>query len=219
MLVNYCLPRAGPCLKLWPTLQGLANKYAGRFLLVNVNTDSQKQLAKQQGINSVPTVKLFINEQIKVQVHGADSEHPFRKLLDEHSPATTSPAIASAIMAYKQNDHDIAFTLLMNTMKSEKEIIENFLNDMAATATQHEFEKHMNLISKKVEVYGVPGFETIGYDDWFSQCENEFKEKLIKLVSYEGLKIIKTTDSVIMFKTIEHIETVDNTKVQRVLKL
>lgn len=37
-------------------------------------------------------------------------------------------------------------------------------------------------------------------------------EKLIKLVSYEGLKIIKATDSVIMFKTIEHIETVDNTK-------
>lgn len=58
----------------------------------------------------------------------------------------------------------------------------------------------------------MPGFETIGYDDWFSQCENEFKEKLLKLVSDEGLKIIKTTDSVIMFKTIEHIETVDNTK-------
>lgn len=34
----------------------------------------------------------------------------------------------------------------------------------------------------------------------------------MKLISYEGLKNIKTTDSVIMFKTIEHIETVDNTK-------
>lgn len=89
----------------------------GRFLLVNVNTDSQKQLAKQQGINSVPTVKLFINEQIKAQVHGADSEHSFRKLLDEHLPTTTSPAIATAIMAYKQNDHDIAFTLLIDAMK------------------------------------------------------------------------------------------------------
>lgn len=53
----------------------------------------------------------------------------------------------------------------MTKTKSEKEIIENFLNAMAATATQHEFEKHMNLISKKVEVYGIPGFDTIGYDD------------------------------------------------------
>ena len=54
-------------------------------------------------------------------MHGADSEHSFRKLLDEHLPATTSPAIATAIMAYKQNDHDIAFTLLIDAMKSEPE--------------------------------------------------------------------------------------------------
>lgn len=70
----------------------------------------------------------------------------------------------------------------------------------------------MTLISKKVEVYGIPGFETIGYDDWYSQCENEFKEKLIKQVRYVSLKIINSTDTMIMFKTIEHIETIDNTK-------
>lgn len=70
----------------------------------------------------------------------------------------------------------------------------------------------MNLISKSVEVYGVPGFETIGYDDWFAQCQNEFKEQLIKEVRYEALKVINSTDSMIMFKTIEHIETTDNIK-------
>ena len=46
----------------------------------------------------------------------------------------------------------------------------------------------------------------------FNQCQNKFKEKLIKQVHYESLKIINSTDSKIMFKTIEHIETVDNTK-------
>lgn len=58
----------------------------------------------------------------------------------------------------------------------------------------------------------MPGFDTIGYDNWFSQCQKEFNEKLIKQVYYKKLKIIKSTDSVIMFKTIEHIETTDNTK-------
>ena len=58
----------------------------------------------------------------------------------------------------------------------------------------------------------MPGFDTIGYDDWFSQCKKEFNEKLIKQVYYEKLKIIKSTDSVIMFKTIENIETIENTK-------
>ena len=52
----------------------------------------------------------------------------------------------------------------------------------------------------------MPGFDTIGYDDWFSQCKKEFNEKLIKQVYYEKLKTIKSTDSVIMFKTIENIE-------------
>ena len=94
----------------------------------------------------------------------------------------------------------------------KKDIIENFLTEMAKTASQHDLEKHMNLISKEVEVFGVPGFETISYDDWFRQCESEFKEKLIETVSYETIDIIDSAESVIMFKTIEHIETKDNTK-------
>jgi len=97
-------------------------------------------------------------------------------------------------------------------IKSKQEIIKTFLSDMAKTASQHDFEKHMNLISKEVEVFGVPGFESISYDDWFKQCENEFSEKLIKAVSYENIDIIDSTESVIMFKTIEHIETKDKTQ-------
>lgn len=100
----------------------------------------------------------------------------------------------------------------MTNTNSEKNIVNDFLNAMATTATEHEFEKHMELISKKITVYGVPGFETVSYDDWFRQCEKEFNEKLIKHVSYEGLKIIKATDLIIMFKTIEHIESTDNKK-------
>ena len=70
----------------------------------------------------------------------------------------------------------------------------------------------MNLISKKVEVFGVPGFESISYDDWFRQCEKEFKEKLIKEVGYENIEIIDSNESVIMFKTTERIAATDNKK-------
>lgn len=100
----------------------------------------------------------------------------------------------------------------VESIESKQEIIKTFLSDMAETASQHNLEKHMDLISKEVEVFGVPGFESISYDDWFRQCENEFKEKLIKAVSYENIDIIDSTESVIMFKTIEHIETKDKTK-------
>ena len=47
-----------------------------------------------------------------------------------------------------------------------------FLAVMAETANKHDFQAHMNLISKDVSVYGVPGFEVITYADWYNQCEH-----------------------------------------------
>lgn len=84
-----------------------------------------------------------------------------------------------------------------------------FLDLMAASANKHDLNKHMNLISKDVSVFGVPGFEVIGYQDWFSQCEHEFANKLLKGVSYQGLNVLAETPERIMFKSIETVEASD----------
>lgn len=69
----------------------------------------------------------------------------------------------------------------------------------------------MDLISRKVQLFGVPGFDVIGYDDWYAQCQHEFSQGLIQKVSYQGLKMITPTDKRIMFKTIETVEATDGT--------
>lgn len=84
-----------------------------------------------------------------------------------------------------------------------------FLAEMAETANQLDLDAHMNLISKDVSVYGVPGFEVITYDDWFKQCEYEFENKLLKGVSYQGLNVLAETPERIMFKSIETVEGSD----------
>jgi hypothetical protein len=84
-----------------------------------------------------------------------------------------------------------------------------FLAVMAETANKLDFDAHMNLISKQVNVYGVPDFEVITYDDWFNQCKHEFENKLLKKVSYQGLNILAQTDDRIMFKSIETVEGSD----------
>lgn len=71
---------------------------------------------------------------------------------------------------------------------------------------------HMNLISERVEVLGVPGFEVITYNDWFSQSEFEFAEQVIADIRYEGLEILSAESQRITFKTIEHILDTDNTQ-------
>ena len=84
-----------------------------------------------------------------------------------------------------------------------------FLAEMAETANNLDLDAHMNLISKEVSVYGVPGFEVITYDDWFKQCEYEFENKLLKSVNHQGLNVLAETPERIMFKSIETVEGSD----------
>lgn len=88
---------------------------------------------------------------------------------------------------------------------------QQFLDQMAATANALDLDAHMNLISKDVSVFGVPGFDVIGYDDWFNQCKHEFENKLLKRVSYKGLNILAETPEKVMFKSLETVEGEDGT--------
>lgn len=82
----------------------------------------------------------------------------------------------------------------------------DILEALALTANAGAYTSHMNLISKQVSVYGVPGFDVIGYDDWARQCQYEFDEGLLKRVSYEGLLLVTVTPGNVLFKTTETVE-------------
>lgn len=86
-----------------------------------------------------------------------------------------------------------------------------WLTASAETATANDFNKHMDLISKKVSVTGVPGFEHIGYDEWAAQCQHEFTGHEVQSVHYDGLKMLASTTERVMFKTWETIEASDGT--------
>lgn len=59
VLVNYWSPGAGPCMMPMPRLVRLCTEYGGRFLLVMLNTDEFGRLAREQGVVSLPTVKMY----------------------------------------------------------------------------------------------------------------------------------------------------------------
>ena len=90
-----------------------------------------------------------------------------------------------------------------------EEIARQWLAEVARTATNKEYEAHIALISKKVSLQGVPGYENIGYDAWAKQCKHEFENDALKSVRYEGLKMLVDTDRRIMFKTVEIVEGID----------
>ena len=88
----------------------------------------------------------------------------------------------------------------------ENKHAEDILEALALTANAGAYTSHMNLISKQVSVYGVPGFDVIGYEDWARQCQYEFDEGLLKRVSYEGLQLVTVTPGNVLFKTTETVE-------------
>lgn len=112
VLVNYWAPGAGPCLRLWQVLEGLSQAYQGRFLLVNINTDTQKSLVREQAITSVPTIKIYRNGSVVESIYGAQSESTLRASIDRHVAPARDTSIGEAIQQYQSGDVDAALQTL-----------------------------------------------------------------------------------------------------------
>ena len=93
--------------------------------------------------------------------------------------------------------------------KSPAMLAQEWMDASAKTATERNFDAHFNLISKKVRVTGVPGFESISYDDWARASEQDFKDGVLQSVTYDGLKMSAHNETQIMFKTLEIIQVND----------
>ena len=119
VLVNYWTPNAGPCFKLWQVLERLSEEYQARFLLVNVNTETQMPLVRENGINSVPTLKIYHQGKIVESLYGALSDSALRKVINKYVPPAQDTAIAQAIRTYQSGQVDDALQLLVRAGSRE----------------------------------------------------------------------------------------------------
>lgn len=86
-------------------------------------------------------------------------------------------------------------------------IVNHWLSSFAASAVDANLDVHMSHIAKTVQVYGVPGFESVSYDDWYRQCAQEFPQKLIKELNYSDISFTHTDDNKIVIKAKEQLLT------------
>ncbi len=106
VLVHFWTPKAGPCMILMPRLVRLATEYGGRFLLVMLNTDDWRRLAREYGVNSVPTVKFFLRGEVVHTIHGAESDRTFREALDRYITKSASTLQFDARVALVEGDFE-----------------------------------------------------------------------------------------------------------------
>jgi thioredoxin 1 len=84
VLVDFWAVWCGPCRALAPTIDRLADQYAGKVKVGKLNTDEASEIAIRYGISSIPQVMLFKggSDQPIDKTVGAQPEANFVKMIN-----------------------------------------------------------------------------------------------------------------------------------------
>ena len=93
----------------------------------------------------------------------------------------------------------------------DSKVAKEWMEELSRTANAKDFEAHMALISKQVEVFGFPGIEVIQYADWAAQCKHEFEQGILKSYRYDGVNVLMMMPGKVAFETRETVEATDGT--------
>lgn len=84
VLVDFWANWCGPCRAISPTIEELADEYAGRFKIGKVNVDEENTLVSNYGIMSIPTMIAFKDGNQVEKVIGARSKSDLKALLEKY---------------------------------------------------------------------------------------------------------------------------------------
>ena len=83
VLVDFWAEWCQPCRMIAPTIEALAEEYAGRVKVGKVDTDANRGISVELGISSIPTVILFKDGQIVRKFVGVTAKNDFVAELDK----------------------------------------------------------------------------------------------------------------------------------------
>ena len=82
VLVDFWAEWCMPCRMLAPTIDKIAEAYAGKVKVGKVDTDSNREVAMKYQISAIPTVILFKDGQVAQKFVGLKQEKEFKEAID-----------------------------------------------------------------------------------------------------------------------------------------
>src|ERR671932_390110 len=84
VLVDFWAEWCAPCRALTPTVDAVAEKYAGNARVVKLNVDENPSISQRYGIKGIPTLILFKGGKEEERVVGATSKEAISRMIDKH---------------------------------------------------------------------------------------------------------------------------------------
>ena len=82
-IIDFYADWCGPCKKIAPILEELAEEYSGKIYIYKINVDVEKELAAVFGIRSIPLLLFIPMNDAPQAVPGALSKAEFKEVIDE----------------------------------------------------------------------------------------------------------------------------------------
>lgn len=83
-IIDFYADWCGPCRRVAPIMEKLAEEYDGRLVVYKINVDQEKELAAAFQAKSIPMVLFIPLEGQPMKQVGAMSEESYRKIVEEH---------------------------------------------------------------------------------------------------------------------------------------
>jgi len=119
VLVDYWAGWCGPCQMQMPVLKKLVEEFAGQVLLAKVDTDAQGTLARDHGIRSLPTLRLYSDGSVVEEILGAQTEATLRALLERYVARPSDRIRLEARELARQGDTDTALARLQEAADAD----------------------------------------------------------------------------------------------------
>ena len=84
VLVDFWAEWCGPCRMMTPTVDAIAEEYAGRVKVGKLNVDENGATSMRYNVRGIPTLLLFKGGKVVEQKVGAVGKTDVQKMLDAH---------------------------------------------------------------------------------------------------------------------------------------
>ena len=83
-VIDFYADWCGPCRRVAPIMEKLAEEYEGRLVVYKINVDQEKELASAFQAKSIPMVLFIPLEGQPMKQVGTMPEESYRKIVEEH---------------------------------------------------------------------------------------------------------------------------------------